>query len=477
LSQPQPVAKAELLGRLPPIWPDSGLRTRIADRLRATRGCIVALDDDPTGTQTVHDAWVVCRPEPDGLRAVLDSDDPAVFILTNSRSLPEAEAWELNRRLAREVLRVAAAVHRPVQLVSRSDSTLRGHFPAEIDALSEVFREETGRPYDGVILAPYFAEGGRYTVEDIHWVEQGEWLIPAGHTAFARDHAFGYRSSRLPEYVEEKSRGRIPAASVASISIDCLRKGGPEAVAQALSIIEDGRIVVANAAHERDIEVLVAGVLVAQAKGKRFLYRSASSLVKVAAGMADRCLLDRADLLPNPSTAGALIVFGSIVPQSNSQLEAVLRLRDMATVELDVAGAIGPSTASACIEAAKRATDEALMAGRDVVLYTSRAKAEAATPDEALQIGQLVSSGLCAVVAGLRQRPRYLLGKGGITASDLATRAFRVDRARVLGQILPGVSVWRIGPEALWPDLPFIVFPGNVGSDEAVAELVQRLRT
>ena len=77
----------------------------------------------------------------------------------------------------------------------------------------------------------------------------------------------------------------------------------------------------------------------------------------------------------------------------------------------------------------------------------------------------------------LEVRPRYLIAKGGITSSDLATKGLGVKRARVLGQILPGVPVWELGPETKFPGLPYVVFPGNVGGPEALQDAVQKLKT
>ncbi len=72
-------------------------------------------------------------------------------------------------------------------------------------------------------------------------------------------------------------------------------------------------------------------------------------------------------------------------------------------------------------------------------------------------------------------RPRYLVAKGGITSSDIATDALAMRRAQVLGQILPGVPVWQAGPESLHPGLAYVVFPGNVGGDDALVQVVRAL--
>lgn len=73
--------------------------------------------------------------------------------------------------------------------------------------------------------------------------------------------------------------------------------------------------------------------------------------------------------------------------------------------------------------------------------------------------------------------PRYLIGKGGITSSDLDSEALGVRKAQVFGQIIPGVPVWRLGKESKYPGLPYIVFPGNVGDADALASAIKILRS
>jgi uncharacterized protein YgbK (DUF1537 family) len=87
-----------------------------------------------------------------------------------------------------------------------------------------------------------------------------------------------------------------------------------------------------------------------------------------------------------------------------------------------------------------------------------------------------VSDALISLVQHLAVAPRYLIAKGGITSSDIATQGLGVRRALVLGQALPGVPVWQLGVEARFPGLGYVVFPGNVGADTALAELIAALR-
>lgn len=49
-------------------------------------------------------------------------------------------------------------------------------------------------------------------------------------------------------------------------------------------------------------------------------------------------------------------------------------------------------------------------------------------------------------------------------------------RVQVLGQIMAGVPVWRLGSESEYPGLPYMVFRGNVGERDTLASIVTILR-
>lgn len=468
---PEPiVSQAELWATLPPPWPESRLDA-IRARLHAGAAKLVVLDDDPTGTQTVYDVPVLTTWGVDDLARELAAPDPVFYILTNSRSLALPAAQALNAAIGAALLQAGARTGRAFSVVSRSDSTLRGHYPGEVDALAA----SLGLSDAATLIIPYFREGGRFTVHDIHYVAEGDQLIPAAQTPFAQDAAFGYRSSNLREWVAEKSGGRVDAGSVAAITLDNLRLDGPETVAAAVTALQPGQVCIVNAAELRDLEVLVEGLLAAEAAGKSFVYRTAASFVQIRAGLATRGLLTAGDLNV-PATGGGLFVVGSYVPKSTAQVNALLATPDIAVVELDVPRLLDGAHATAVVDAAVAAVDDALAAGRDTVLMTSRALVTGVDAGASLAIGQTVSAALVTVVQRLTQRPRYLVGKGGITSSDLATQALGVRRAIVRGQILPGVPVWEVGAETRYPGLPYVVFPGNVGDDQALATLRARLR-
>lgn len=462
------LSRSATFAALPPVWPGDPLP---ANRLAAGARTLVVLDDDPTGTQTVHDVAVVTTWDVPTLRAELAAAPACFYVLTNSRSLTPPASRALHRELADNLRTAAALAGRAFALASRSDSTLRGHFPLETDTLADALG-----PFDATVLAPYFEAGGRFTIGDIHYVAEGDTLVPAAETPFARDAAFGYRQSHLPSWVEEKTAGRIPAAAVATLSLELLRRGGPTATAEFLRRLPPGATVIVNAAAPRDIEVLAAATLQAEQSGRRYLYRTAAGFIAARLGQAPQTLLDSSAFSTESSTGGGLIVVGSYVPRTTAQLHALRNAGHVTPVEVAVPALLDPAQRPAVISAAITAMNAALAAGRDTVVFTSRPLVSAADAATSLAIGCSVSEALVAIVRGLTGRPRYLIAKGGITSSDLATAALGVRRALVPGQALPGVPVWRLGPETRFPGLGYIVFPGNVGDDSALATLVARLR-
>jgi uncharacterized protein YgbK (DUF1537 family) len=465
-----PIKKDDLLRSLPNEWP-LDLRPRIKEQLKASGTKVVVLDDDPTGTQTVHHVPVLTEWSSENLRSALEDEAPAAFVLTNSRSLPLAEARSMNSEIGRHLQEAAGKSGRRFVVVSRSDSTLRGHFPGELEALAEGLSHN----FEAWIVVPFFLEGGRYTVNDTHYVDEDGWLIPAAQTEFARDRVFGYASSNLREWVEEKTNGRIPAKDVLSISIEDIRRGGPERITQRLIALQGGRVGVVNAASYRDLEVFVLALLNAEAQGRKYLYRTAASFVQVRAGLSPRLLLSRDDLAL-PASGGGLVMTGSYVPRTSQQLHQLLTLPEMTGIEVDVKAILDDRRREQEIQRVARTAETVLQKAKDVVIYTSRDLVTGDNAEATLSIGNRVSGALISVLNLISSTPRYLVGKGGVTASDIATKGLKVKRALVLGQILPGVPVWSLGPESRFPGIPYIVFPGNVGGPGALAEVVKRLK-
>lgn len=464
------VNKQAMLESLPPEWPQD-VMPDIRAAVSARSEKIVALDDDPTGTQTVYDTPVLTQWGEDQLRREFDLPAPLVYLLTNSRSLPQSQAVALNTEIGNRLRGAAQASGRPLTVISRSDSTLRGHYPAEVDALGAAL----GGNFDATFIIPAFFDGGRYTIDDVHYVAEGDTLIPAGETPFARDAAFGYHESNLRAWVAEKSQGRISAEQVSSVSIETIRRGGPDALAEQIKNLPPGSVCVINAASRRDLAVAALGMIRNEAIGKRFLYRTAATFVAVRAGLETRPLLTPADL-KLPDSGGGLIVVGSYVPRTTAQLDHLLTHTAIRRVEISTNKLLGDQAQADEIERAVYLAEAALQEGCDVALYTSRELITGSDADSSLHIGQRISDSLVKIARNISVRPRFVLAKGGITSSDIATKGLDVVRASVLGQILPGIPVWQVGEESRHPGLVYIVFPGNVGGEDAITNVLTRLQ-
>jgi uncharacterized protein YgbK (DUF1537 family) len=444
---------------VPAPWPED-LLPELARRAAARPA--VVLDDDPTGTQTLRDIPVLTAWDAEAIARHLDA--PVVFLSTNSRSLDEGAAVRLTRDATEAALAAASQRGVPLSVVSRSDSTLRGHFPAEVLAVADAM----GRPDARIVLAPYFGEGGRTTIDDVHRLERDGVAVPVAKTEFARDATFGYRSSDLRAWVAEKyaTAGRR-APVTRSLPLDLVRGGGPDAVRRALRDLPPGAVAVANAATDRDIEVVALGALLAEEEGVPLVARTAASYVRARAGRAPAPLLSAEEL----ATHGpGLVVVGSHVETTTRQL-AELRTRlgsGLELVTLPVASLLAGD--SAAVGTAAHQAGAALLQGRTAVIATERTRR-----DVDLAGGQRISHALVAVVRGVVRRPAWVLAKGGITSSDVAAHGLELREARVAGQLLPGVPVWIGGPEARWPGVPLVVFPGNVGGASALADAVETL--
>ena len=469
-SKTRHIARKERFADLPSKWPQD-LLPEIKNRVLERDQKVVVLDDDPTGTQTVYGIPVLTGWSVDELRAELASDLPAFYILTNSRSCSIERARSINLKIGRNLTEASRRSNRRFVVVSRSDSTLRGHFPGEVDALAKGL----GQQFDALIVTPFFPEGGRYTIDDTHYVDEAGVLVPAAETEFARDPVFSYRSSNLRQWVEEKTAGRVLSKDVASVSIEDLREGGPERVTSSLCSLQNGRVCVVNAAGYRDLEVFVLGLLNAERQGKTFLYRTAASFVRVRSGLSARPLLSAADL-NLPGSGGGLIVVGSHVPKTTRQVNRLLSLPEIAKTKIRVEALLeGKKSRYEEIARVAERADQALGKGQHAVIYTSRKMVTGKDSKSSLSIGKEVSNGIVACFKKISKRPRFILAKGGITSSDVATEALQVKRAMVCGQVLPGVPVWKLGSESRYPGLAYIVFPGNVGDSNALIEILQIL--
>lgn len=466
----EPTIDISYLDTLPPEW-EEDLLPRIQQELGQSTYKVVVLDDDPTGTQTVRDIPVLTTWSVAALEEELSGDFPAFFILTNSRSLTENAACDLAREIGENLYRASEKSGVRVVVISRSDSTLRGHFPSEVDASAQALNKDQ-LPY---LIVPFFMEGGRFTLNDIHYVKELDSLVPASMTPFAKDAAFGFANSNLKNYIEEKTGGKIKAEEVISVSLQDIRIGGPDQVADIFRSVPKGAACFVNAASYRDMEVVVSALIKVENDGYEFLYRTAASFVRSRIGLDAGDGLLAGDQLVSPSDNGGLFVIGSYVPKTTSQVSALFDLTDITAIEVQVDELLDESRRAAEIERVVSFTNQTLGSGADAAIYTSRSLVSGSDAASSLEIGRIVSESLVEIVSSITRQPRYLVAKGGITSSDIATKALGIKRAMVIGQALPGVPAWRCGEETRYPGMTYIVFPGNVGEDDALAQIVKKI--
>ncbi len=464
----QRLNKTETLSALPKEW-SQPLMADIQQNIVSSNDKVVVLDDDPTGTQTVHNTSVLTGWSVDVLVQELNDPSPAMFVLTNTRSMTTAEAQALNQEVMTNLVEASNITGRRFVIVSRSDSTLRGHFQIETDTLADSLDEEL----EGILVIPAFMAGGRFTINGVHYVAEDDELIPASETPFAKDSAFGYKNSDLREWVAEKTQGQVNASDVHNINLTTIREQGIEGVSQSLMSLSNKTYCVIDAVTERDLEVVVSGILKAEAQGKRFLYRTAASFASIRAGITLRELLTTEELTTSRQ-GGGLIVVGSYVPKTSAQLEQLLASGEVIGIEVIVSQLLDDDTQATEIERVINEATQYLNDKQNVTVYTSRKLITVDDAEQSLAIGNRVSASLVKITSVLQSHARYIIAKGGITSSDLATKSLKVKRAHVLGQILPGIPVWQLDDNCEEPNMIYVVFPGNVGDVDAITTAVRK---
>jgi uncharacterized protein YgbK (DUF1537 family) len=440
-----------------------------------TKPKIIVLDDDPTGSQTVHSCLLLMRWDVDTLRLGLRDDSPIFFVLTNTRSLTPDAAAEVTKEVCHNL---KIAIETPpteggdtggVLVVSRSDSTLRGHYPIETDVIAS----ELG-PFDAHFLVPAFFEGGRITRDSIHYLIIDGVPTPVHETEFARDSVFAYSYSYLPKYAEEKTKGKISADSVERFLLSDIRAGSLDR----LMNLHNNQCCVVDGETQADLNKFAQDILAAASQGKRFLFRSAASILTALAALPPQPIpAESMSQYVRSGKAGAVIV-GSHVKKTTQQLEKLLQAEGIVGIEIDVARLVNDDgkEIGALLSDTLQRIGAVHNEGKTPVVFTSRKEQNFPDIKTRLDFGAKVSNLLMDIVRGLPEDIGFLISKGGITSNDVLSTGLALTSARLLGQILAGCSmVTTPNDHPRFPNLPVVLFPGNVGDDFALATIYQRL--
>jgi uncharacterized protein YgbK (DUF1537 family) len=426
---------------------------------------IIVLDDDPTGSQTVHSCLLLTRWDVATLKYALADSAPLFFILTNTRGMDAERAAAVTREVCGNLKVALADYAGPVLFVSRSDSTLRGHYPVETDVMNAVLGL-----FDATLLTPAFFEGGRITRDSTHYLMVDGKPVPTHDTEFARDSVFGYRTAYLPDYVAEKTSGRVTADTVQRLTLTALhaRQAGDW-----LAGLHDNAVGVVDGETADDYQLFADAVLKAAANGKRLLFRSAASLLTALARLPPQPVAADAFATLVRNQQPGVVIVGSHVAKTTAQLTVLLKARGVVGLPLDVARL--PAARAAVVDELTASIAHAHARGLTPVVFTSRAELQFASVAERLRFGEAVSGTLMDVVRRLPTTLGFLISKGGITSNDVLSSGLVLTASRVLGQILPGVTVVQTPPDHRLPQVPVVIFPGNVGGDGALAEAYRRL--
>lgn len=433
-----------------------------------TRPRLLVLDDDPTGSQTVHSCLLLLRWDVETLTTALQDESPLLFILGNTRARTPAMAAQVTQEICRNLRQVVGAdLLNHYLVISRSDSTLRGHYPLEI----EVIERELGG-FDAHLLIPAFIEGGRITQNSVHYLMVNGVPVPVDQTEFARDSVFGYQSASLPDYVEEKTNGRIKKSEVIRFTLETIRSGCEEL----LLSLHNHACGVVDAVDYQDLNLFAQALYRTHAQGKRFLLRSAAGMVSALAELPPQPVAPESMFEYVKGSLPGVVIVGSHVQLSTQQVEHLLQQENVRGIELAIHQLLQGKTPLEVVQIAANLVIETLHQGLIPVIYTPRQELQFPDTQTRLHFGTQVAEMTSLLVHHLPPDIGFLVSKGGITSNQILSHGLNLTSVRLLGQIAPGINVIRTPPDhAQFPDLPVVIVPGNVGGVEVLTMIVERL--
>jgi uncharacterized protein YgbK (DUF1537 family) len=438
---------------------------------------IIVLDDDPTGIQTVHDVYVYTDWHLETIQEAFQDANNLFFILTNSRSFSEDKTIQVHQEIGERINQVAQESGKEYIVISRGDSTLRGHYPLETETLRDAL-EEKHICFDGEIFCPFFLEGGRVTIHGVHYIKSGETLMPVAESEFAKDKTFGYNHSDLGAFIEEKTKGRYRAQDCIRIDIDLLRQKRIDEIYQILLNVDHFNKVIVDSTSYEELEIFVLAFRQALKAGKHFLIRSAAGFPKILGGISNQGLLKGQSIKSSNVQAGGIVLIGSHVHKTTEQLEYLKASGlDVDYIEFKAEQVKVEKGLKREVNRVIQQVEQNIYQGRTSVVYTSRNVVKLKTRDreKILEASVKISEAVTSIIGLIQIKPSFILAKGGITSSDVGTKALKVKKAFVMGQIKPGVPVWKTDAKSKFPNMPYIIFPGNVGERETLKEIIESL--
>ena len=436
---------------------------------------IVVFDDDPTGSQSVYGCPLILKWDEDTIVQALEIDSPLLFILANTRSMSSQGSENRTREICRSIKSVFQRESlnlRDVLVVSRGDSTLRGHGCLE----PAILENELG-PFDATFHVPAFLEGGRTTVNGVHLLNG----IPVHLSNFASDQIFGYSTSFLPDWLEEKSHGSIASKSVLHLTIEQLQSAietnqGIQDLMVFLRGLSDNVLVVVDAQESSHLSIF-ANTIIKLMSEKRFLFRSAASLISAFAELPSN-VYSRSSLVSlrlrdkDFKLKPGIIIVGSHVVLADQQLHFLLKDSHLRGIEIPVkkiARVLEGSLPDILLEDLEimffSQVKKILSAGKTPVIYTTRGELQFASSSKRISFGLQLAELIARLVGRLSNDLGYVISKGGITTQSLLDKGFNLSMVELKGQIMPGLSMVCSHKNNGYIQFPIITFPGNLGDE------------
>lgn len=449
------------------------MRTKLKKLVEKNDRKIIILDDDPTGSQTISDLTVYTYLDRKNIHEAL-KNEKSFFVLTNSRSFTKEETESYHENAGKIISDEAMKQNVDYLIISRSDSTLRGHFPTETRVLRDTIEKYSDKVFDGEILIPFFKEGGRFTIDDEHYVLEKDELKKAVDTEFAKDRSFSYSNSNMYKYIEEKTGGEFRKEEITSITLKELRRGDVSGIKDKLMAVKNFEKVFVNCQDYRDLTVFCTA-LWEVLDSKNFILRTAASFIREFLAMDEKRLLEKEDLVKKKG--GGIIAVGSHTKKTTEQLDNIRDMEGLEMVEFNSDLADNEEELLEEIDRVSQKLNEILKRKKTAVIYTKREyfKKESDSREDELIRSVLISKSLSHIVSSVKEDISFVLAKGGITSADVAIDALRLKKAKVLGQILPGVPVWQTPADSKFAGISFIIFPGNVGDKDSLKNAVKKL--
>ncbi len=439
---------------------------------------IIIFDDDPTGSQTVYGCPLLFNWDEKTLEKAFIKSSPLIFILSNTRSLSSVLAVKKTREICSSIKKFFLKQGYSKDdyfYISRGDSTLRGHGVLE----PAILAEELG-PFHATFHIPAFLEGGRTTENGIHYLNG----IPVHTTDFGSDNIFGFSTSDLAKWIEEKSFGKIQAENILHVEIKQLdiafnNEDGFKSLLSFLSKLENNISVVVDAKLPHHLETLARAIKIVS-REKRFLFRTAASFINSLSGLPSNPH-DTADLVSLKSKNNefdykpGLIMVGSHVKLATDQLEVLLKDNSCEGLEIPVSKLADIFALEDYQKEILELEDILLSKIDDIlhikkvpVLYTTREEMKFSSYSKRMNFGLDLAEFMAILVRKITNKLGYIISKGGITTQLLLQKGLNFNQVDLRGQILPGLSIVKGISDQY--DLPVVTFPGNLGNEKTLLE-------